>query len=444
MPPAGAVVAVFEERLRQAVTSVPSFPELAARLTRAVTVAIDRTKTADAGGHGLPLVSRLRIATFFALACGVVFLPVESSEAAGGAASSLLVLYAWHAVLTSFVLIASFTARGERNADRLAVLLVVGHAVNLHVYVYVWPVYPGLAAGILACMLMGDSVLFGWSTQRVLTLAIGFSAGFLALGMKIAPYDVQRPDFAVASIVLLVGATTAVGCTHLLAILRTSLAERQRELSELSTRLMSVQEEERRRLSRELHDEFGQSLTAVNANLWLIERLAPADAEALRHRAAETRRLVGRTLGAMRELSQLLRPVVLDTLGLVPSLETLLDAFGEHHQLAITLTSDGLPERLPAEMETALYRITQEALTNAARHARAARVRVALTAIGGELRLEIEDDGVGLAPHNGAKPPTGTGLVGIRERVRALGGQLVLHDERGVRLEVRVPLPRGS
>src|SRR5207302_5500378 len=182
MPAAGAVVAVFEERLRQAVTSVPSFPELAARLTRAVTVAIDRTKTADANGHGLPLVSRLRIATFFALACGVIFLPVDGSGVVARDTSFwLLVLYAWHAVLTSFVLIASFTARGERNADRLAVLLVVGHAVNLHAYVYVWPVYPGLAAGILACMLMGDSVLFGWSTQRVLTLAIGFSAGFLVL-----------------------------------------------------------------------------------------------------------------------------------------------------------------------------------------------------------------------------------------------------------------------
>src|SRR5438046_8948188 len=86
---------------------------------------------------------------------------------------------------------------------------------------------------------------------------------------------------------------------------------------------MSVQEEERHRLARELHDEFGQTLTAVNANLWLIERQAPADAEALRHRATETRRLVARTLGAMRELSQLLRPSVMDTLGLMPSLDTL-------------------------------------------------------------------------------------------------------------------------
>ncbi|HYY04925.1 MAG TPA: histidine kinase, partial [Candidatus Limnocylindria bacterium] len=431
-------------RMREAVTWVPSFPDLAARLTRAVTVAIDRSGTAEANGHGLPLVSRLRIATFFALACGIVFLPVEGSGAAGEASSSLFVLYVWHGVLTSFVLIASFTARGERNADRLAVLLVIGHAVNLHVYVWVWPAYPGLAAGILACMLMGDSVLFGWSTRRVLALAAGFSAGFLVLGMKVAPDDIQRPDFAVASIVLLVGAATAVGCTHLVAMLRASLAERQEELSALSERLMSVQEEERRRLARELHDEFGQTLTAVNANLWLLERQAPADADALRHRATETRRLVARTLGAMRELSQLLRPSVLDALGLMPSLDTLVGAFGEHHQIAISLTSDGLPERLPAELETALYRITQEALTNVARHARAARVRVALTAMGGQLRLEIEDDGIGLATPNGGKPPPGTGLVGIRERVRALGGQMVLHGERGLRLEVRVPLADGG
>ena len=95
-------------------------------------------------------------------------------------------------------------------------------------------------------------------------------------------------------------------------------------------------------------------------------------------------------------------------------------------------------------METALYRITQEALTNAARHAHAARVRVALTAIGGELRLEIEDDGVGFAAAGDGRSPTGTGLVGMRERVRALGGKLALHCERGVRLEVRVPLPGGS
>src|SRR2546427_11954894 len=102
----------------------------------------------------------------------------------------------------------------------------------------------------------------------------------------------------------------------------------------------------------------------------------------------------------MRELSHLLRPAVLDTLGLIPSLETLLDAFGEHHQIAISLTSDGLPEGLPAEMETALYRITQEALTIASCHACEARGRVAFKSIGGELRRGFENHGLGFAHRN--------------------------------------------
>src|SRR3989442_3390681 len=113
--------------------------------------------------------------------------------------------------------------------------------------------------------------------------------------------------------------------------------------------------------------------------------------------------------------------------------------------MAVSLTSDGLPERLPAEMETALYRITQEALTNAARHARAERVRVALTAIGGELRLEIEDDGVGLAVRNGGEPPTGTGPGRIRERLRAPRRARLPPRQRGGRAEVRgAPARRGS
>src|SRR5207245_8486100 len=110
---------------------------------------------------------------------------------------------------------------------------------------------------------------------------------------------------------------------------------------------MAVQEEERRRLARELHDEFGQTLPAVNANLWLIERQAAADAEALRHRTTETRRLVARTLGAMRELSQLLRPSVLDTLGLMPSLDALVSPFRAHHQIATTLGGAGPPGPRP-------------------------------------------------------------------------------------------------
>jgi signal transduction histidine kinase len=430
--------------LRRLVTESFRVPDIAGRVGRWLTIAIDRAQAdaqaEEAETRHLPLESRLRLATFFALACGVLFLPLDGSQVTRDVLASLLLLYCFHAVLTSFVLIASFTARGKRHADQLALLLVVGHAVNLHVYLWVWPKYPGLAAGILACLLMGNSVLFSWSTGRVLALAIAFCGGFLAIGTGERPLDFQRPDFLVAAVLLVVGAATAVGCARLLAVLRTSLAHRQRELSELSARLMAAQEEERRRLARDLHDEFGQALTAVNAHLWLIER-QPAEESVTRNRAAEARRLVNRTISAMRELSQLLRPSVLDALGLAPSLDGLLKSFGERHEVKTSLTSDGLPERLPVEIETALYRITQEALTNVARHSRAKRVRVALAALGGDIRLEIEDDGVGLPARNGTEPQSGTGLIGIRERVRAIGGELTITSRKGLRLAVQVPLP---
>ena len=439
----------FGEPIRRLVAEGLGSPDFGSGLVRSITIAVDRAEAdvvaeEETGRHGLALESRLRLATVFALACGVLFLPVEGSSVSGDVLTSLLLLYAFHALLTSFVLVASFTERGRLHADTLALVLMIGHAANLHLYVYFWPRHPGLAAGIIACLLMGNAVLFSWSTGRVLTLAVGLCTAFVAVGMAAMPHDEQRPDFAVASIVVLVGSATAVGCARLLALLRASLAQRQRELTELSARLMAVQEEERRRLSRELHDEFGQALTAVNAYLWLIERQPPGDVALLKARTAEARHVVATTLGAMRELSQLLRPSVLDTLGLAASLDTLLRHFRDRHGIKTSLTSDGVPDRLPVDIETALYRITQEALTNVARHAKASHVRVVLAATGHDVRLEIEDDGVGLPPRNGTDGETGIGLVGIRERVRGLGGQMTIVSRGGVRLTARVPLASAA
>ena len=110
------------------------------------------------------------------------------------------------------------------------------------------------------------------------------------------------------------------------------------------------------------------------------------------------------------------------------------------HGIAATFTADGVPERLPADIETAVYRITQEALTNVVRHAGARHVRVALRAMDGELRLEVEDDGVGLAPRR-KNGEVGTGLIAIRERVRALGGSASITSGSGAHLCVRLPIP---
>src|SRR5207249_8446824 len=123
-----------------------------------------------------------------------------------------------------------------------------------------------------------------------------------------------------------------------------------------------------------------------------------------------------------------------------PSLDSQVKTFTERHGIAATFVADGVPERLPTDIETAVYRITQEALTNVVRHAGARRVRVALSAVETELCLEVEDDGVGLSP----KPKNGdagTGLIGIRERVRALGGSVSITSGSGAHLRIRLPIP---
>jgi signal transduction histidine kinase len=432
----------FAEAPRRWVVDRLGLTDLTARLVTPVTSSRDRARSAANGESvGLAPDARLRIAAVIALSTGVLFLPLEARNAHSEVLFSLLVLYGLHTLLTSFILVISHTAFGVRHADRLTLVFTAGYALNLHAYAYLWPVHPGLPGGILSCLLIATAVLFSWNVARVVVVSIALSLSFTLTAQAAVPAGVDPAPFTVASLVLAVGAATAIASARLLTGLRASLARRQAELTALSTRLMSAQEEERRRLSRELHDEFGQSLTAVNAYLWLIDRQSPSDVEALRARTAEARRVVGKTLASMRELSQLLRPSVLDDFGLVPSLESHLQAFGKRHDIATSLSADGLPERLPVEVETALYRITQEALTNVARHAHATRVRVALAAIKGELRLDIEDDGRGLAPENGTPRPLGTGLIGIRERAHALGGTMTISSDKGACVSVRVPLP---
>jgi signal transduction histidine kinase len=398
----------------------------------------------EAGRHGRALRLRLRVAALIALAAGLLFLPIEAYYRPAGDRSALLLGWAIHTTLATLALVASTMRLTPRQLDRLVLGLVLVHVANAHLYLLLAPHNPALVASGLTCLLIILPVFFSWTSRRVLVLSALTCATFALVGSRLPAEAVRGGPVMAGFGALVVGAGIAVASARVLGELRAKLARRRRELAALSARLMSVQEEERRRLSRELHDEFGQSLTAVNAYLWLIERMSPSDPAALRARTAEARRVVSKTLGAMRELSQLLRPSVLDDFSLVPSLDTHVRAFAERHQIAATFSSEGLPDRLPSEVETALYRITQEALTNVARHARAKRVHVVLTAKHGEVRLDIEDDGVGFPSRNGDRGRAGTGLVGIRERVRALGGTVAFHSSQGARLRVILPLPDGS
>jgi signal transduction histidine kinase len=382
---------------------------------------------------------QLRAFALITLGTVGVFLPLEVHYRSADVFAPLLLVYGIHVALASFILMASHWTIGVRHGERLALTLVLGHAANLELYLYCSPPNPGLVATALASLLVASPILFSWSGRRTLVVSVAACAGFVLAGVLAPGVANAGTPFALSVFALIVAAAVAVTCAHVLWRFRDRLARREEELQALSMRLMSIQEEERRRLSRELHDELGQSLTAVSSYLWAIEQELPRELTRLREETSMARRLVVETLSAMRELSQLLRPPGLDLYGLVPSLDSQLRAFGDRHRILTSFYADGLPERLSPEIETTVYRITQEALTNVARHAQARRVRVHLEAEAGALQLEVEDDGIGLpAP---SAPNGGTGLTGIGERVHALGGTLTIRSGPGTCLSVRLPCP---
>jgi len=378
------------------------------------------------------------VRTFALLSIGAValFMPFDLRTSPPEVLGPLVLVYALHVLPAASVLVLTIKLRTARRPERLAPLLVLTQALAADLYLVVSPGRAVLVAAALTCLLVSSSVLFAWAPWRVASLAAAAGAGFAITGTLARVPDVP---FVLAFGVVLIGGAVAVACSNVLAGFRGELAAREQELQTLSRQLMSAQEEERRRLSRELHDELGQSLTAVSAYLWLAQRDLPAGADGARERVTEARRLVAKTLGEMRELSQLLCPPILALQGLVASLEAQLEAFRDRHGVATRFTVSGVSERLPADVETALYRITQEALTNVARHARAHAVKVGLVADDLELRLQIDDDGVGVPVRHGKAVATGTGLLGISERARALGGTVSISSRQGTHLCVRVP-----
>jgi signal transduction histidine kinase len=214
--------------------------------------------------------------------------------------------------------------------------------------------------------------------------------------------------------------------------------EARQRLSVLSRRLVESQEAERRHLARELHDEIGQVLTGLKLALE-----AEADAASLdvaKANAGRAQHLVQDLIERVRGLSLDLRPAMLDDLGLVSALVWQLDRYTAQTRIRVRL-EQGLPgERFPSSIETAAYRIVQEALTNVARHARVAEATVRLWATGDRLYLQVEDAGVGFNPEAHAGQTT-SGLVGMRERAALLGGDLSVDAAPGAGVRVTAEFP---
>lgn len=221
---------------------------------------------------------------------------------------------------------------------------------------------------------------------------------------------------------------------------KNELEQSRRELRELTAALEYVQEEERKRIAQELHDDLGQQLTVLKMDASLIRsKLAPEQRDVLRI-AERLEGVLTRTVQSVRRISADLRPAMLDDLGLVPALEELVQHISQHSGLECRLAaSDDL--RVPDQLAMPLFRVAQESLNNAVKHAEASHINVSLFETDSRLVLKIEDDGKGITPGNRTQRKS-YGLIGMRERIYALGGEFEVSSKAnaGTTVEARVPM----
>jgi signal transduction histidine kinase len=206
---------------------------------------------------------------------------------------------------------------------------------------------------------------------------------------------------------------------------------------------VQAQENERRAISRELHDEVGQSLSALLVGLSNLSAAIPASAAGeLASHVTGIRDLAQNCVQVVRNMALLLRPSMLDDLGLTPALEWQAREVSRNHGIRVNVVAEGVSDDLPEDRKTCIYRVVQEALHNCVRHSGASTVRITVTQGLDEVQVLVQDDGRGFRPER----ERGLGLVGIEERVTHLGGTLRIdsHAGRGTLLAITLPLARAS
>jgi signal transduction histidine kinase len=228
-----------------------------------------------------------------------------------------------------------------------------------------------------------------------------------------------------------------------------TLQQRMSERELLLKRLMMSQENERRRVARELHDDLGQRLSSTALHIELARESMSEEPKLADEQLEGVQTLIEEAVEAMHELIHNLRPAILDDLGLAAALHALCKKMLDPRDIAWNLHVNGLKERLPSRVETALYRIFQEALHNTLRHAGATRVDLSLTCGEAAIEAEIQDNGVGFHSGNPAQSPEGTrgsGLLSIRERTEQFGGQVNIETgpDQGTHIHLRIPLSKMS
>ena len=232
----------------------------------------------------------------------------------------------------------------------------------------------------------------------------------------------------------------------------TQLLEQSRRLQEqlrhLSRQILSAQEEERKRISRELHDVIAQVLTGINVQLATLKTEAAVNTQGLTRNISRTQRLVEKSVDIVHRFARELRPAVLDDLGLIPALHSYMKEFAKRTGLRVSLTAftSSRIEELDGAGRTALYRVALEALNNVARHAHASRVEASILKVPRGLRLQIKDDGKSFEVERvlHAQKNQRLGLLGMRERVEMVGGRFTIESTPGHGTTIQAQIPLGN
>lgn len=222
-----------------------------------------------------------------------------------------------------------------------------------------------------------------------------------------------------------------------------ALRESEEALKELSRKILHTQEKERQHISRELHDEVGQSLTAISVTLAAMRNNGAAKPEKISRTIASTQRLLEETMETVHHFARELRPAMLDELGLLPALRSHVRNFSDRTRVRVRLQADPVAEKLNDDGKTVVFRVVQECLTNVAKHAHASRVNISIGPINHGICLEIADNGKSfrMIPGKIAAHKQRLGLLGMQERVRLVHGRFEIKPEPGRGTTVRVTIP---
>jgi two-component system sensor histidine kinase UhpB len=317
---------------------------------------------------------------------------------------------------------------------------LAGQVVAVNALLVVATLFAASAAASLNLKLHDDRLSFALlALTIVLVLLVNMMMlrrRFLPLERLIATIEAIDPS-APGELTLPTDPQEAEEVGRLAAAFRRMLVRIEDERRRSGRLVLRAQEEERRRLARDLHDEVNQALTAILLRLEALSQAAPPD---LTDELSELKRLVNQAMNELLQLARQLRPTALDDHGLLPAMASQVRRFAAQTGIKADLNASGEEARLDPDEEIAVFRIAQEALANIARHADATKVQVGLRARGGGVELTVRDDGRGFVLGRPAAG-SGLGLGGMAERARLVGGELTIESQPGVGTELSLKVP---